>query len=182
MEIQIAYDEQLLHRYYARDKWVFFRIYCVHEGQAFPSDQWLDFGLTMLSTWLQATLRLLKGARDERLPFFDGPFWLSVYRKGDTLKVHLYRAFVEGDTCLGEWQLSLDDFVREIVRASKQIHTDLWQRGINRGINRDLLDQVQSLCPKIEELLAARQQLGNKELGCSRESKGQHQKRGNKKF
>jgi hypothetical protein len=176
MEIKVAYDEELLRRYYERDKWVFFRIYCAHEGEAFPSDKWLDFGLVLLADWLHSTYHLLRGSADERFPFFDGPFWFRVHRQGNTLKVHLCESFADGDECFGEWLLPLDDFVREIVRAAKQVRSDLLRMGMSRGLNKYYLDQVQSSCPRIEELLENRQQMNDRSPDRNRKLKERRQK------
>jgi len=146
MQIKYFFDQSLIEDYYSQDKWLLFHIFCIHEGHVYPDENWLDFGVVMLREWLPPARRLLQGSLYEEFLFFDGPFCLNARKQGDILHITL-------SDSLEQWLVPLDSFVQEIVHTAKQVHSDLLQMGVSRGINKRYLDKIESLCREIDDIL-----------------------------
>lgn len=55
MRICLKFDEQLLKNYEKRGASLIFGIAWEHEGVYYPSEDWIDFGSTILDFWLVGT-------------------------------------------------------------------------------------------------------------------------------
>lgn len=88
----------------------------------FPSEKWFDFGYTVISWWLEDAMELLS-AKDNskiRFPFMDGPYALSVIKKGRNVTIRLEIEDVNRHS--REHEVKLDAFISELVQAAGNIY------------------------------------------------------------
>jgi len=138
MEIKVAFDEATIRRYHARGASPVFSIYWAHNGMAYPSDDWTDFGAVILGWWLVAVEGLINGAPEARFPFMDGPFALIARTDGDETVVFT----TEGEI---NWEMSTDELVRSINRAASKVERELRRLGVGKREREALTRGMQSI-------------------------------------
>lgn len=138
MKLEIAFDEEIIRRYYNRGSPIVFSIYWNHDNEDYPSSQWTDFGVVILGWWLVDVRGLVRGADQEEFLFMDGPFSLLTRRNEDTLHISLKR-----DTA--QWTVPLKQFISEIVRGAETVRAELVRLDIAPDDQRMLTNGIEAL-------------------------------------
>lgn len=113
MKLHVDFDEELMSRYHRRGASPFFTIYWTHSQEAYPNEDWLDFGSVIIGWWLIAATSLLHGALEEEFLFMDGPYALAVRPFGNQ-----YHISMQGRSEL--WKVERTSFMNELLSAANQ--------------------------------------------------------------
>lgn len=93
-------------------------VYWQVAGDAFPSADWDDFVIRILSWWMLAAEQLLSGARHADFLFMDGPYSVRVSREnGDRHKAVLYRRSTSGKQIIASADLTMERLVAALCKA-----------------------------------------------------------------
>ena len=124
MKLSLYFDDDLIRKYVKRGSRPLFGIYWTQDQIAFPEEKWLDFGSVVLGWWLVAAKSLLEGATEAELSFMDGPFQMQVRRIGNLL-------YVSADEQSWKWQIPIEIFVSELLRAVIDVKRKFAELGIS---------------------------------------------------
>lgn len=89
MKIKLKFDDELLKEYEARNSSPFFGICLQHDGQFYPSEDWMDFGSVILAWWMAAQFHLLGSGRCQKFLFMDGPYEVKVRHRRSSKMMEL---------------------------------------------------------------------------------------------
>ena len=131
MTLHLDFDEQIMRRYYDRGAPLLFYIHWIHGHIAYPSKDWMDFGVVIVDWWLAAAKRLLEGATEEELPFMDGPYRMFLRREANMLRVLTKDA-------PGDWTVPTEEFIDELMGAAATIGVELARLGISQDDQKGL--------------------------------------------
>jgi hypothetical protein len=118
MRLNIRFDEDIIRDYTKRGSPAFFIIYWQDYDIAYPSDDWFDFGATILDWWLGAAARLLGGSRSEELMFMDGPYALRIEQKAGLLRIRPRRTRIN-------WEASVQELANELILGADIVKSEL---------------------------------------------------------
>lgn len=131
MTLQIGFDEELMRQYAARGASPIFDIHWSCDGETYPSHDWIDFGAVILGWWIVAGERLLRGSKEERFLFMDGPYELRARRQDSSLQISAtYQPLL--------WTVPLQELMVELIRAADTVSQELLRLGIAEQDRRSL--------------------------------------------
>jgi len=150
MEIKVAFDEERMRRYHDRGSPLFFGIHWARQEEAYPADNWLDFGAVILGWWLGAAAKLVEGSTEQKFSFMDGSFSLTARREGDLLRI-------TGETEPVAWTIPLEEVTAAVIRAANEVHRELLRldmaieerEGLASGIHQ--LERLRHGLPESDE-------------------------------
>ncbi len=150
MRLSLQFDPERMRRYATTGRNLPFGIAWEHEGTWFPDDQWDDFGLVLLDWWCGALLRLVAGARVERLQFMEGPY--AVLIAIDQFDEPARLTF-EGSAA--EWHVPLVEIAAAISAAAATVQQALDSMSLS-SFGTDGGESIVSLVRRTEEAVRHR--------------------------
>jgi hypothetical protein len=147
MKIRIDFDPTDIERQRAReaqDLPLAFSIWIEHNGQAFPSAGWRDFGAVLLGWWSYRLWQLLNGTPTTTLDFMNGPYEVEVryHRSTQTIELQPLERTSTGTEAHPtiKWGVGQLELVTALLQAMRRVIAELEQRNMGRK-DRELLTQ-----------------------------------------
>jgi hypothetical protein len=145
MQIILTFNDKLLESYGQKKKTsVPFGISFYYDNIYYPAKYWEDFGEVLLSWWIGALIRLLRGTEEDEFLFMDGSYSIKLcYRKKD----RIVKLRPIGLDCV--WEVSIHQLIDLIISAANSVSKELKIRNIEEkeGLEKcvSLLREAQGL-------------------------------------
>jgi len=133
MELKFKFDNSVLEKYKNRDSEPFFFIWFEHDGKVYPDEEWMDFGFTIISWWINNLLQILMGIKEEgEWDFMDGPFSFNIkYEKSN----RVIEMIPEGENYI--WNIDIIELAEELARAFNNIAREMFSFGFYGDMEKD---------------------------------------------
>ena len=102
-----------------------FIIFWEHEGLFYPSEDWDDFGLTIIGWWVGTIMRFIAGENEGEFCFMDGPY--SILATYDQASEEL-ELFPERTNIV--WKIKLSAIIEALISTVNYIYNFLWDRNV----------------------------------------------------
>jgi hypothetical protein len=105
---------------------VLFPIFWEHEGNYYPSDDWMDFGCVIIGWWVNTLVQLLQGSNEEKFSFMDGPYSLNAKFNQPTGIVNLYPEGTDKT-----WSIDIIEILKSLSQSIDLICEKFEEEGLN---------------------------------------------------
>lgn len=97
----------------------------VGNDRFFPEQYWNDIVITILNSWIQNVIHILKdGQKEAEFVFFDGPFSFLVKKKEGMYMVEL----LQNSKSIGNYSIDFNEFGYHLVKSSREILEEINKR------------------------------------------------------
>ena len=102
--------------------------YCKTEYGCFPFADWTDFGMNILTWWIEAYLNCTKEHYYFQLPFEDGPFWIDCYKVNDLVTMS-FSSDRDAYVVMPSIEIDFHELGKELLNAGEKMQFNLFEGG-----------------------------------------------------